>query len=77
MARSFIVGGLADCILALGFEKMEKGSLGAKWGDRENPISKFMLTLAKSNEITSAPFAPQMFGQAGREHMELYGTTRE
>jgi sterol carrier protein 2 len=38
MARSFISGGLADCVLALGFEKMEKGSLGAKWTDRENPI---------------------------------------
>jgi hypothetical protein len=27
-------GGLADCTLALGFEKMEKGSLGIKYTDR-------------------------------------------
>ena len=30
MARQFIEGGLNDCVLALGFEKMEKGSLTAK-----------------------------------------------
>ena len=28
MARQAVAGGLADCALALGFEKMEKGSLG-------------------------------------------------
>ena len=28
LARRFVQGGLADCVLALGFEKMEKGSLG-------------------------------------------------
>ena len=30
MASQFIEGGLNDCVLALGFEKMEKGSLTAK-----------------------------------------------
>ena len=25
-----LISGLADCVLALGFEKMERGSLGAK-----------------------------------------------
>jgi acetyl-CoA acetyltransferase len=28
LARRFVQGGLADCVLTLGFEKMEKGSLG-------------------------------------------------
>ena len=37
MAKQFVEGGLADCVLALGFEKMEKGSLGAKFTDRTNP----------------------------------------
>ena len=31
MAKQFVEGGLADCTLALGFEKMEKGSLGMKF----------------------------------------------
>ena len=40
MARQAVRGGLADCALALGFEKMEKGSLGVKYTDRTNPIDK-------------------------------------
>src|SRR3954465_10271560 len=34
LARQAVKGGLADCALAIGFEKMEKGSLGAKFMDR-------------------------------------------
>ena len=37
LARQAVKGGLADCVLALGFEKMEKGSLGVKYTDRTNP----------------------------------------
>ena len=40
MAKQFVEGGLADCALALGFEKMEKGSLGVKFKDRTNPMDK-------------------------------------
>jgi sterol carrier protein 2 len=40
MAKQFIEGGLADCALAIGFEKMEKGSLGIKYTDRTNPMDK-------------------------------------
>src|SRR3954454_16757894 len=38
LARQAIEGGLAECVLALGFEKMEKGALGAKFADRANPL---------------------------------------
>merc|ERR1711962_1427066 len=31
MGKQIIEGGLAECVLALGFEKMERGSLKAKW----------------------------------------------
>ena len=37
LARQAIRGGLADCALALGFEKMERGSLSAKYTDRTEP----------------------------------------
>src|SRR4249920_3764528 len=40
LAKQFVEGGLADCALALGFEKMEKGSLGVKFQDRTNPMDK-------------------------------------
>ena len=36
--------------------------------------------VAKNKELrdlTKMPFAPQLFGNAGREHMEKYGTTAD
>ncbi|MGI8558182.1 MAG: lipid-transfer protein [Solirubrobacteraceae bacterium] len=77
LARQTIRGGLADCVLALGFEKMEKGSLGAKFLDRTNPMDKHVMAMCELREWESAPPAPQMFGMAGREHMERYGSTPE
>src|SRR5688500_11361866 len=40
LAYQAIGGGVSECVLALGFEKMEKGSLGTKYGDRTNPLDK-------------------------------------
>ncbi|KAK1340020.1 hypothetical protein QTO34_018584 [Cnephaeus nilssonii] len=77
MARQLIQGGVADCVLALGFEKMEKGSLSVTSTNRTNPIDKHMEVLINKYELSSAPFAPQMFGGAGKEHMEKYGTKVE
>eukprot|EP00455_Lapot_gusevi_P039256 TRINITY_DN43_c0_g1_i1.p1 TRINITY_DN43_c0_g1~~TRINITY_DN43_c0_g1_i1.p1 ORF type:complete len:575 (+),score=279.17 TRINITY_DN43_c0_g1_i1:75-1799(+) len=77
MAKQFIEGGLADCVLALGFEKMEKGSLGSKFMDRTNPMDQHMGMMMEVRGISNAPPAPQLFGNAGKEHMEKYGTTLE
>jgi len=77
MAKQFVEGGLAECALALGFEKMEKGSLGAKWTDRVNPMDKHFTLMMQLRKFAAAPPAPQIFGNAGREHMEKYGTTAE
>jgi acetyl-CoA acetyltransferase len=74
MARQAVKGGLAECVLALGFEKMEKGSLGVKYTDRTNPIDKHALKMFEIREPEASPPAPQMFGNAGREHMEKYGS---
>src|SRR3954453_15247912 len=40
MAKRHVEGGICDCALALGFEKMEKGSLGIKYTDRTTPLDK-------------------------------------
>jgi sterol carrier protein 2 len=77
MAKQLVEGGLADCTLALGFEKMEKGSLGVKYTDRTNPMDKHFKLMVELRGFAKAPPAPQMFGNAGREHMERYGTTAE
>jgi acetyl-CoA acetyltransferase len=77
MAKQFVEGDLADCVLALGFEKMEKGSLGIKYTDRVNPMDKHAQAMIEKRGFAQAPPAPQFFGNAGREHMERYGTTPE
>jgi acetyl-CoA acetyltransferase len=77
MAKQFVEGGLAECALALGFEKMEKGSLGLKFTDRRPPMDKHFHLMKELRGVAKAPGAPQMFGNAGIEHMERYGTTAE
>ncbi|XP_067582267.1 sterol carrier protein 2 isoform X2 [Pseudorca crassidens] len=77
MARQLIQGGLADCVLALGFEKMEKGSLGSTFSNRTNPIDKHLEVLINKYGLSAHPVASQMFGFAGKEHMEKYGTKLE
>jgi len=77
MAKQFVEAGIADCALALGFEKMEKGSLGVKFQDRTNPMDKHFKSMVDLRGFAQAPAAPQFFGNAGREHMDRYGTTAE
>lgn len=76
LATQAIRGGLAQCTLALGFEKMQPGSLGSTYDDREQPMMKHLLALAELQEFAMPP-APYMFGAAGKEHQERYGTTNE
>ncbi|MDT4943058.1 MAG: acetyl-CoA acyltransferase [Pseudonocardiales bacterium] len=76
LAAQAVRGGLADCTLALGFEKMQPGSLTSTYADREQPMMKHLLALAELHEFAMPP-APYMFGAAGREHMANFGTTKE
>jgi len=77
MARQFVQGGISDCVMALGFEKMERGSLSMKYDDRTNPMDKHVETMINARGFSNGPFAPQLFGNAGKEHMEKYGTKPE
>jgi acetyl-CoA acyltransferase len=74
LARQAVRGGAADCALAVGFEKMEKGSLGVKYTDRTNALDKHATAMFALREPEASPAAPQMFGNAGRDHMEKYGS---
>ncbi|MDQ3033550.1 MAG: lipid-transfer protein [Myxococcota bacterium] len=77
LARQAIEGGAAECVLAVGFEQMEKGALTAKWNDRTNPLDQHANVMNEVQGFTSAPGAAQMFGGAGREYRWKYGTKRE
>ena len=76
LAKNLVAGGVYSCVLALGFEKMETGSLTLKFPDRCNPMEKFVersIELMPSDKMPKA-FAPMLFGNAGMEHMKVYGT---
>ncbi|HTT93370.1 MAG TPA: lipid-transfer protein [Solirubrobacterales bacterium] len=79
-ARQAVAGGFAECALALGFERMKRGSLpDSIFADLTVPAGR-MLEMSKAMYPDSPPDAPMaliLFGNAGREHMERYGTTLE
>ncbi|MHC6628504.1 thiolase C-terminal domain-containing protein [Streptomyces globosus] len=80
MARQLVAGGLADCVLALGFEKMKKGSLGSGAGAGDfgaSPVARHYGIMAARHGFGQSPPTAQLFGNAAREHMDRYGTTPE
>ncbi|RMB87009.1 lipid-transfer protein [Streptomyces shenzhenensis] len=77
LARQLVEGG-CDCVLALGFEKMRRGALGAgtDGGDfATSPVARHYGVLAARHGFAATPPTAQIFGAAAREHMDLYGTT--
>jgi acetyl-CoA acetyltransferase len=72
-----VAGGIAECVLVVGFEQMEAGALSAKWTDRTNPLDRFVGVMTEEQGFSSAPPAAQMFGGAGREYRWKHGTKRE
>ncbi|MDH4610458.1 lipid-transfer protein [Pseudomonas sp. BN102] len=79
LARQAVESGMVDCALAFGFEQMQPGALKAHWDDRPNATT--VMTQAVIDELTAdvtgVPGALMMFGGAGREHMQKYGTRME
>ncbi|MEV0063550.1 lipid-transfer protein [Nocardia sp. NPDC050718] len=74
LARQAVASGAADCVLAFGFEQMERGALAMKWPDRPSPFVDFMAVAHQHNGPSEAPFAAQLFGGAGAAYAERYGT---
>lgn len=77
LARQAVKHGVVECAMALGFEQMERGSLSMKFPDHANPMGPHMDAMAALRAPEQSPFAPQMFGNAGRDHMERYGSKAE
>ena len=77
LARQAIEGGVAECVLALGFEQMNLGALGAVFEDRPNPLDKFIESANEIEGKSKVPVALRLFGGAGLEHQKKYGTRDE
>jgi acetyl-CoA acetyltransferase len=77
LAHNSIKGGETECVMALGFEKMFTGSLKTFFDDRVNPSADIFMKNMELRGPIKGPYAPNLFGNAGREHMEKYGTKAE
>ncbi len=77
-ARRAIESGSVDVAIVVGFEKMAKGALATYFPDRTMPGSLHGKAMFKKQGFDpKVPGAAQMFGGAGVEHQEKYGTTAE
>lgn len=77
LARQAIESGVADCVLALGFEQMRPGALGTIFEDRPSPFDTFDTECDALVGNAQVPLALRYFGGAGLEHMKKYGTRLE
>ena len=76
LARQTVESGVADCVLALGFEQMKPGALGLQFPDQPSPFDHFDAVMQDLTD-TDAPFTLRYFGGAGKAHMDQYGTKLE
>ncbi|MCL6614093.1 MAG: SWIM zinc finger family protein, partial [Firmicutes bacterium] len=78
LARQAVASGVVECALALGFEQMSPGALGVVFSDRPIPMFKFFEKLWSFVPVIpgAAPTA-QLFGGAGLEYQQKYGTKDE
>lgn len=77
LARQAIASGVADCVLALGFEQMKPGALGAVFDDRPSPFDDFDRECEALVGMSEIPLALRYFGGAGLAHMQKHGTSLE
>lgn len=77
LARQAVASGAADCVLALGFEHMSPGALGAVFTDRPSPFDRFDEATDVLVGRSEIPLALRYFGGAGLAHMQQYGTKLE
>lgn len=76
LARQAIQSGMADCVLAVGFEHMSAGAIGTVFDDRPSPFEKFDAQVADLVDV-DLPLALRYFGGAGLAHMKEFGTKLE
>jgi sterol carrier protein 2 len=79
LARQTVESGAADCVLAFGFEQMQRGALTEHWTDRPGPLDVFAELASRHEQAagredgSNVPMAARYFGGAGLDYMERYG----
>ena len=77
LARQAVENGAVDCALALGFEQMPPGAIGAMFHDRVSPFQAFDEETDELVGHPEIPLALRYFGGAGKAYMDEFGTTLE
>lgn len=77
LARQAVESGMVDCALAFGFEQMMPGALPTIYQDRPNPLQNWVDLSQQLQPTPGAYPAPHLFGGAGIEHAQRYGTKPE
>jgi sterol carrier protein 2 len=74
LARQAVASGAAGCVLALGFEQMQRGALKAQWDDRPSAFTRFDEAFTREfGDAGDIPAAPRYFGAAGAAYCARYG----
>lgn len=76
LARQAVESGAVECALALGFEQMQPGAIGAMFHDRVSPFAAFDNETDELVGSAEIPLALRYFGGAGKAHMDEFGTPR-
>ena len=74
LARQAVRYGIADCVMALGFEQMQPGSLTKHFPSHVDPIGRHAAAMRELYPKADVPRALEMFGNAGIEHMDQHGS---
>tara|TARA_R110002124_G_scaffold112583_1_gene266777 strand:- start:4928 stop:6112 length:1185 start_codon:yes stop_codon:yes gene_type:complete len=77
LARQAVESGVAECVLAVGFEQMAPGALGVVFPDRPSPLAEFDAATDRLIGDVDLPMTLRYFGGAGKAHMERFGTKLE
>lgn len=78
LARQAIESGMAECVLAFGFEQMLPGALGAVFTDRKRSLDHHLSRQeALLGQDDTSPLVAQQFGGAGLDYQSRYGAPDE
>ncbi len=77
LARQAIQSGVADCVLAFGFEQMPAGPIAVHFTDRPDVWGMHMDVADAVLGHGPGPVAPRVFAAAGREQMARFGILPE
>jgi acetyl-CoA acetyltransferase len=78
LANQAIASGMVDIVLAFGFEQMVPGAIPSSFPDRPSPLEPFLDQCDEAIPgAAQIPAALRIFGSAGVEHMNRFGTPLE